>query len=118
MGAAEFRQGPNEVVDEQFGAIVFAGEGKTGDLNRSLCHDILANGGRVLLVGSLSGETNSERLCTFAIPDLPDYLRPVLEVIPLQALAYELALRKGLEPGTVRYITKVILNEAGIPNMF
>jgi len=117
MGAAEFRQGPNEVVDEQFGAIVFAGGGKTGELNRSLCQDILANGGRVVLVGSLAGESDTDRLCTFSMPDLPDYLRPILEVVPVQTLAYELARRKGFAPGTVRYITKVILNEAGIPNL-
>jgi glutamine---fructose-6-phosphate transaminase (isomerizing) len=117
MGAAEFRQGPNEVVDEQFGAVVFAGEGKTGELNRSLSRDILSKGGRVLLVGSLNGETSSERLCTFATPELPAYLRPILDVVPVQALAYELARRKGLEPGTVRYITKIILSEEGIPNL-
>jgi len=43
-------------------------------------------------------------------------LSPVLEVIPTQVLAYKLAEGQGVEPGQVRYISKVITNEVGIPN--
>jgi glucosamine 6-phosphate synthetase-like amidotransferase/phosphosugar isomerase protein len=47
---------------------------------------------------------------------LPETLRPLLEIVPVQVLAYHLAQAQGYEPGQVRYITKVILTEEGIPN--
>lgn len=116
MESAEFRQGPNEVIDERFGAIVYAPSGKPGELNRALALDILRSGGRVLLVGGANGLPEHERLLTFDLPDLPDFLRPVLEVVPAQLLAYRRAQAQGYAPGTTRYITKIILTEEGIPN--
>jgi glutamine---fructose-6-phosphate transaminase (isomerizing) len=122
MEAAEFRQGPNEVIDQRFGAVVFVSEGKQGELNQSLAGDILQLGGRVMLVGdtndSAASEDENSREVIFSIPSVPDFLRPVLEVVPVQVLAYELASAQGYEPGTVRYISKIILSEEGIPNQF
>lgn len=116
MEAAEFRQGPNEVIDEQFGAAVFVGMGKQGDLNRALRADILRSGGRVLTIGEVEGLVPAEKEVLFPITGLPDCLRPVCEVVPLQFLAYSLAQGQGYAPGEVRYISKVILTEEGIPN--
>jgi glutamine---fructose-6-phosphate transaminase (isomerizing) len=116
MEAAEFRQGPNEVIDARFGALVYVPTGKPGELNRALAQDILRSGGRVLLVGSPSGLPAHANLLAARLPELPDCLRPVLEVVPAQHLAYQLAAAQGYEPGVTRYITKVILSEEGIPN--
>jgi glutamine---fructose-6-phosphate transaminase (isomerizing) len=117
MGAAEFRQGPNEVIDERFGAVLFVSAGIQGELNRRLAEDIQSSGGRVLLVGQVSGGVTAKPTeLVFPIPDVPDYLSPVLEVVPVQVLAYELAKSQGYEPGQVRYISKIILTEDGIPN--
>jgi glutamine---fructose-6-phosphate transaminase (isomerizing) len=119
MEAAEFRQGPNEVIDERFGAVVFVSDGKQGALNQSLAGDILRLGGRVMLVGNTNGvKPNAEQdtALIFPINSLPDFLRPVLEVVPVQVLAYQLAGLQGYEPGQVRYISKIILTEEGIPN--
>ena len=117
IGAAEFRQGPNEVIDEQFGAVLFIPEGVQGELNLKLAADIQRSGGRVLLVGELSQPvTGQSSELIFPIHNFPDFLRPVLEVVPVQILAYELARAQGYEPGAVRYISKVILSEEGIPN--
>jgi glucosamine--fructose-6-phosphate aminotransferase (isomerizing) len=116
MEAAEFRQGPNEVIDERFGAVVYVPSGKQGELNRALAADILQSGGRVLLVGAASGLETHPNLAVFPLAEAPDMLRPVLEVSAAQHLAYRLAQAQGYEPGTTRYITKVILTEEGIPN--
>jgi len=116
LEGAEFRQGPNEVIDERFGAVVFCGAGKQGELNRSLARDIQNSGGRVMLVGETGAVTGGQKELVFPIAGWPDFLRPVLEVIPVQLLAYELALAQGYTPGQTRYITKVIRTEEGIPN--
>ena len=117
MGAAEFRQGPNEVIDERFGAVLFVPSGKPGELNLKLAADIQHSGGNVLLVGQgAEPVTGCSSELVFPIPELPDFLSPVLEVVPVQVLAYELAQAQGYEPGQVRYISKIILAEEGIPN--
>lgn len=116
MEAAEFRQGPNEVIDERFGAVVFCGEGKQGELNRSLAGDILRSGGRVLLVGEADDRANDGMAISFPIRGFPDVLRPVLSVVPVQVLAYRLAEAQGYAPGETRYITRIILSEEGIPS--
>ena len=116
MEAAEFRQGPNEVIDDRFGAIVYVPAGKQGELNRSLVVDILHSGGKVLSVGNTAEIADDPNHQSFAITEGAEFLRPVLEVIPAQLLAYELANAQGYNPGTTRYITKVILTEEGIPN--
>jgi glucosamine--fructose-6-phosphate aminotransferase (isomerizing) len=116
MEAAEFRQGPNEVIDERFGAMVYIPAGKQGELNRSLVGDILNCGGKVLSIGNPTEIADNPNHQTFALPETAEFLRPVLEVVPAQLLAYHLAKAQGYNPGTTRYITKVILSEEGIPN--
>jgi glucosamine--fructose-6-phosphate aminotransferase (isomerizing) len=105
--AAEFRQGPNEVVDERFGALVFVPDGQPGALNLSLVKDIRRSGGMALTIGQSSD---------ISISNVPDELLSVLAILPAQVLAYKLAEAQGYEPGTARYITKVITAEEGIPN--
>jgi glucosamine--fructose-6-phosphate aminotransferase (isomerizing) len=115
LDAAEFRQGPNEVIDDRFAAILFVPPGRQGELNLSLAGDILANGGRVLRVGEVGHAPGRSGELAFSIPAVPDALRPILEVVPVQVLAYRLAASQGIIPGEVRYISRVITHEEGIP---
>jgi glucosamine--fructose-6-phosphate aminotransferase (isomerizing) len=116
IDAAMFRQGPIEVVDADFRGILFASPDRLGQLDLALQRDIGSVGGRLLLVAS-AGEGLPPGHGTIACPLPPVHplFRPVFEVIPAQLLAYELAARQGIEPGTVRYLSKVITTEAGIP---
>lgn len=110
MASGLFRQGPIEVADEKFRAIVFEGGEKTARLSRRLAEDLIDKGCGILWVGSseLKGAFNLN------IPQMPAYLLPFVEIIPCQVLAYDLARRAHIEPGTVRYIEKVITSEEGI----
>lgn len=113
LDAADFRQGAIEVVDGRFGAVIFVGKDRQEQLNHALGSSLLAAGGTVLFIGNGPGET--ERAHVFTLPALPDSLRPVLEVVPLQILAYRLAEAQGYPPGQTRYISKVISSEEGLP---
>jgi glucosamine--fructose-6-phosphate aminotransferase (isomerizing) len=114
MEAGEFRQGPIEVVDQDFGAIVYVLEGEAGLLNCRLAEDIRLSGGRVYLVGK-GVLCEKDGPLVFQIPCGETIFQPVLEVVPSQILAYKLAEAQGLKPGQVRYITKVITTEIGLP---
>jgi glucosamine--fructose-6-phosphate aminotransferase (isomerizing) len=114
LEAGEFRHGPNEVVDERFAAMVFVPGGAQGRLNQSLGRDIADSGGAVALVGALGAESDP-RCLALPLPPLADALLAAPAVVPAQILAYKLAERQGYTPGEVRYITKVIVSEEGIP---
>jgi fructoselysine-6-P-deglycase FrlB-like protein len=112
MDSAEFRQGPIEVVDEKFGGIIFIQDGFPGQLSCQLADELQRSGGWVYRIGN-------GRLCSggktvqFQISEDAGVFYPVLEVAPIQVLAYKLAESQGIQPGAVRYITKVITSESG-----
>lgn len=114
MEAGEFRQGPIEVVDRDFGALVYVSGGVTGELNCRLADDIQLQDGRVYVIGN-GNLCSQEHAQQFPTPLEAGIFKSVLEVIPSQILAYKLAESQGIEPGSVRYISKVITTESGIP---
>ncbi len=116
--AGEFRQGPIEVADDYFGAIVFVPEGDLGQLTVALIRNIRSSGGRVMAVSRAESVADGAlSVPVFLVPGLPAHFRPVIEVVPAQILAYRLAERQGYKPGTVRYLPKVITSEMDIPHL-
>ena len=114
----DFRQGPIEVADDRFGAVIFVPDGELGRLSLGLASQLQGVGGRIMAAGS------AERLSDcppgvypFPVAPLPAPLRPVVEVVPLQLLAYTMAARQGYAPGTVRFISKVITSETEMAGM-
>lgn len=112
MATGLFRQGPLEVVDENFRAFCFAGTGERARLSANLVVELQSRGAKFAWVGP----DRIEGALNINLPDLPPYILPLLEIIPTHVLAYDLARHAGFEPGTVRYIQKVITSETGIPN--
>lgn len=110
MATGLFRQGPIEAVNEDFRAIVFEGRGETAALSARLCQELLKTGAGIAWVG----HSNLPRALNFALPELPPHILPLVEIIPTQVLAYDLALASGIQPGTVRHIQQVITTEEGI----
>jgi len=78
--------------DETF-VLVFAGEEKTRQLNRSLFEDIREKGGPTELIGE--GATSSSCL----LPSAPRQILPILEIIPVQMVTLALAAQAGREAG-------------------
>jgi len=114
----DFRQGPIEVADDRFGAVVFVPDGELGRLSLGLAAQLYGAGGRIMAVGSAERLSDCPSgVYPFPVAPLPAPLRPVLEVIPLQLLAYTLAERQGYAPGTVRFISKVITSETEMAGM-
>ena len=114
MESGEFRQGPIEVVDENFGAMVYVLDGTMGWLNCQLAGDIRASKGQVYLIGT-EHACDGKQAISFETPNPGSIFQPVFELVPAQVLAYKLAEAQGLEPGNVRYISRVITTETGLP---
>jgi glucosamine--fructose-6-phosphate aminotransferase (isomerizing) len=80
----------------------------TADLNRVLVDDVLALGGRVLMVTD-HDEKPADRLSVCRIPQTDEHSSPLLSIIPLELLGILLAERQGLDPGSE--IAKVTVKE-------
>lgn len=103
-----FRHGPVELMMSGFSAVIFAGTGELGALNRRLAREICEAGGHVLLISS----SETDRAATggmsvIQVPAVEPALSPILEIIPVQFLTIPLALARGHEPATFERANKI-----------
>ena len=105
MSSAAFRHGPFEMLGDELFVLVFAGSGKSRDLNAGLLRDIRELHGQAEWVGEDA---------TFApcvLPAAPGSIGPILEILPVQMITLALALRAGVKPGRFALATKVTTKE-------
>ncbi len=100
MSVEQFLHGPMVTVnpDDQIVAIAAAGPGiaRLGQV----CNALRLIGAPIWIVGhAIESIPDASR---FPLPDLPEPLSPLLAVVPVQLLAYYLALAKGTNPDTFR----------------
>lgn len=110
MPIASFRHGPVEVVDHNFRGIVFAPQSGTRNLNLSLASDLVHFGGRIRVIGPSGPPLPDAQWCD--IPSVAETLAPIFEVVPLQAAAFQLAVLRGIKPGSFRFAPQVSVDEA------
>ena len=101
MGAAAFRHGPLEMVNEGMFLLVFEGAERTASLNRRLVSDVLEIGGSAHLV------SNRAHHKVFQIPATSEGLLPILEILPVQMISLALAAREGREAGAFSLASKI-----------
>jgi glucosamine--fructose-6-phosphate aminotransferase (isomerizing) len=101
MSSAAFRHGPFEMLGPDCFVLVMEGDAGVAAKNRQLVDDVVAAGAR----GALCGPQISDG--PFALPDAPERIRPILELLPPQMMSLAFAYLKGREPGKFERITKV-----------
>ena len=110
--AAELKHGPIALVDPDMPTVVLAAE--AGILSKMLSNvqEIRARGGRIVAVAR-EGDREMERLAehTMFIPPTLDPLVPILAVIPLQLLAYHIAVQRGCDVDRPRNLAKSVTVE-------
>lgn len=109
--SAEFRHGPIEVVDESFGAVVFAQEGRTGSLSMKIAQDIAVKGGKVILVTDQDEGIQNKNIFIFKYEKTDEYLSPILEIAAIQLICNAVAENSGIIPGEFRWAGKVTREE-------
>lgn len=110
MPIASFRHGQVEVVDPNFRGFIFAPQDGTRDLNLALAHDVVAFGGQIRIVGPASGGERFAPWCD--VPAAPATLAPLFEIVPMQVAAYQMAVLRGVQPGSFRFAPQVAVDEA------
>jgi glucosamine--fructose-6-phosphate aminotransferase (isomerizing) len=110
--AAEMKHGPIALVDEDTPSVFLVPRGNVFDKVMSNMQEIKARGGPVIAVcgeGDREVEAIADDFVT--IPDVPEYLQPVVASIPLQLLAYEIALLRGCDVDKPRNLAKSVTVE-------
>jgi glucosamine--fructose-6-phosphate aminotransferase (isomerizing) len=110
ISAAQFRHGPMEIIAPAHRYILFARQGKTGKLLLNLARDIPKSSGRVLLFTDMPfDEIMNVRLVR--LKSLRFGLGTLVDSVYIQLLAYEMALRAGLQPGKLQIAEGVTREE-------
>ena len=110
--AAEMKHGPIALIDERMPVVFIAPHDSVFDKLMSNVQEVKARGGRVLAITSreepeLKGKADYE----FRIPETIDLLTPILASVPLQLLAYYIAVKRGNNVDQPRNLAKSVTVE-------
>jgi glutamine---fructose-6-phosphate transaminase (isomerizing) len=110
--AAEMKHGPIALIDSEMPVVFIAPHDSVFDKVVSNIQEVKARGGQVICITGqdepvLDGRIDFE----FRIPQTIDMLYPILAVIPLQLLAYYIAVKRGLNVDQPRNLAKSVTVE-------
>jgi glucosamine--fructose-6-phosphate aminotransferase (isomerizing) len=110
--AAEMKHGPIALIDENMPVIFIAPRDAVHPKIVSNIEEVKARGGKVIaLINPGDAEIGRLAEATFEIPETLDLLTPILTSIPLQLLAYYVAVRRGCNVDQPRNLAKSVTVE-------
>ncbi len=104
------KHGPIALIEPAMSIVCVTSRGTLAPKMRSNIEQVRARGGQVIAIGSdaESLELAGERV---QVPDSSEWLAPVLNVVPLQLLAYHMAALKGADIDKPRNLAKSVTVE-------
>jgi glucosamine--fructose-6-phosphate aminotransferase (isomerizing) len=110
--AAEMKHGPIALVDADTPSVFLVPRGQVFDKVMSNLEEIKARGGPVIAIASAGDDEVAARADdVIHVPDVPDYLQPLVTVVPLQLLAYHIAVLRGCDVDKPRNLAKSVTVE-------
>jgi len=114
--AAEMKHGPIALVDENTPSVFLISRGGVFDKVMSNLEEIKARGGPVIAIACEGDVETAKQVADRAddvvfVPQVPDYLQPVVVAVPLQLLAYDIALLRGCDVDKPRNLAKSVTVE-------
>jgi glutamine---fructose-6-phosphate transaminase (isomerizing) len=117
--AGEMKHGPNALIDENLPVVIVATQdpGDPGSVLRyektmSNVKEVKAREGKVIAVAIEGDEEIRDHVDhVLYVPQAPELLLPILEVVPLQLLAYHIAVRRGCDVDQPRNLAKSVTVE-------
>jgi glucosamine--fructose-6-phosphate aminotransferase (isomerizing) len=117
--AGEMKHGPNALIDETLPVVCIATQDPNDpssvlkyEKTLSNIQEVTARSGRVIAI-AIEGDTHISQLVEHVIhiPQSHELLLPILEVVPLQLLAYHIAVRRGCDVDQPRNLAKSVTVE-------
>ena len=111
--SGELKHGPIALIDPAVPVIVMAPRDALFEKTISNMQEVMARGGRVVLVTDRAGaeEAGEGTTAIITMPEIPDLLAPILYAIPAQLLAYHTAVAKGTDVDQPRNLAKSVTVE-------
>ncbi len=110
--AAEMKHGPIALIDEKMPVVFVTPHDSVFDKVVSNVQEVKARGGRVIAITTRDEDTLEGKLdYEFRIPETKDMLTPVLASVPLQLLAYYIAVKRGANVDQPRNLAKSVTVE-------
>jgi glutamine---fructose-6-phosphate transaminase (isomerizing) len=117
--AGEMKHGPNALIDENLPVVIIATK-DDNDPNSVLRYEktisnlkeVKARSGKVIAVATEGDDEIKESADhVIFIPQAPEILAPILEIVPMQLLAYHIAVRRGCDVDQPRNLAKSVTVE-------
>jgi glucosamine--fructose-6-phosphate aminotransferase (isomerizing) len=111
--AGEMKHGPIALIDELVPVIVVAPTDPVFDKTASNIQEVAARGGRVVLIADRVGIERVGKLAwrSIELPQIDPFVAPLLYSIPIQLLAYHVAVLKGTDVDQPRNLAKSVTVE-------
>jgi glutamine---fructose-6-phosphate transaminase (isomerizing) len=111
--AGEMKHGPIALIDERVPVIVLAPRDELFEKTASNIQEVLARGGKVVMISDREGLTRlGGRLSQgIEVPSCDPFVTPLLYAIPVQLLAYHVAVAKGTDVDQPRNLAKSVTVE-------
>ncbi|VAI15833.1 unnamed protein product [Triticum turgidum subsp. durum] len=114
MFAGEMKHGPLALVDENLPIIVIATRDACFSKQQSVIQQLLSRKGRLIIMcskGDASAVNPGGSCRVIEVPKVADCLQPVINIIPLQLLAYHLTVLRGFDVDQPRNLAKSVTTQ-------
>ena len=110
--AGEMKHGPLALIEEGLPVIVIAPKDKYFEKTISNMQEVIARGGKILFITDNKKESLNENIrFGLRVPHIDNLLSPILLTLPLQMLAYHVALLKNCDVDKPRNLAKSVTVE-------
>ncbi|QNT68608.1 glutamine--fructose-6-phosphate transaminase (isomerizing) [Defluviicoccus vanus] len=111
--AGEMKHGPIALIDENMPIIVIAPSDNLFDKTASNMQEVIARGGKVIFLSDKAGieKLGDVAAATVELPEVDPFVAPILYTIPVQLLAYHVAVLKGTDVDQPRNLAKSVTVE-------
>lgn len=109
--AGELKHGPLALVDKDMPVIAVAPNDELLDKLKSNLHEVSARGGQLLVFCDASHDWQANGARLIPVPSCGQWIAPIIYTIPLQLLAYHVAVAKGTDVDQPRNLAKSVTVE-------
>jgi glucosamine--fructose-6-phosphate aminotransferase (isomerizing) len=111
--SGEMKHGPIALIDDQVPLIVIAPSGPLFDKTVSNMHEAQARGAQVVLISDAEGiaQAGENTIATIEMPKVHPLIAPLVYAVPVQLLAYHVAVAKGTDVDQPRNLAKSVTVE-------
>ena len=111
--SGEMKHGPIALIDENVPLIVIAPSGPLFEKTVSNMHEAMARGAKVVLISDAAGiaEAGGDAMATIEMPAVHPLIAPLVYAVPVQLLAYHVAVIKGTDVDQPRNLAKSVTVE-------